>query len=105
MDNDKNVTSAKIHVGSMGGPADGASLDAVGTFTRFVQPNGNRFKQQVCKCKIMASVSHGTCSISMKDSKGIMITVRLDELYAVIAKAVAMSKALTENMKRGEDDK
>lgn len=86
----------RIIVAPKGGPTDGIEAHIQGMFTKFTEPSkaNTTFTNEVCKCKILASLSDGTVSISMKDAKGIMVSVRMDELAYVIRKAIEVAKEI-----------
>lgn len=92
----ENSTERKIirNLNPNVGPTDGVSYGVKGTLTKFMeQKKRGRMIQTLLDCKIMASAECGTVSISMKDTKGIMMTVRLDEMIEVIAAALEAAKS------------
>lgn len=77
------------------GPADGVELHAKCVLTKFaVNKKGlaGISSQEVADCKIMASFDIGTVSISIP-GKAKMVSVRIDELMAVLMEAAAVAGA------------
>ena len=79
------------------GPLDGVELQANGVVTRFITNSKKKTvaikTQEVAPCKIMASYEVGTISLSIP-SKALMVSVRLDEVMAVIQEAAASAADL-----------
>jgi hypothetical protein len=60
-------------------------------------------RQQLEECRILCAYSDGTISFSAQDSM-IMITVRLDELFEIIAEAGDASQTLNKSMPKEYKD-
>ncbi len=75
------------------GPADGISLDVQGTYTKFHGQGKNRrmVRQTVVPGNIKASVELGVVSIADR-AHDIMLTVRIEDMSAVMAGAYEMAR-------------
>ena len=79
------------------GPMDGVECEVRGILTKFIeQKKRGKMVQSQHNCKIMASVETGTVSISMRRERGLMMTVRLDEMVALVAAALEAGKETAE---------
>lgn len=67
-------------------PADKVKYDIKGVFTKF-QKNRDP-KNSVHDCRILASVEEGIVSVSMAQEKGVMLTVRFDEMLELLTEAL-----------------
>lgn len=76
------------------GPVDGVELRAKCVVTKFAVNKKELTRissQEVADCKIMASFEIGTVSISIP-GKAKMVSVRIDELMAVLMEAAAVAE-------------
>lgn len=86
------------------GPLDGVNLDAKGvvtTFDRYGSKNASIKKQRLYDVHIKASYDLGTVSITIpKKSK--MVTVRIDEMLAVMKSASDASNEVRKEVAKNE---
>lgn len=82
-------------------PADKVKYEVKGVFTKF-QKNRDP-KNSVNDCRILASVEEGIVSISMAQEKGVMLTVRFDEMVELITAAFDKAKEL-KNVEGGNEN-
>ena len=73
-------------------PADKVKYEVKGVFTKFHKTRDP--KNSVNDCRILASVEEGIVSISMAQEKGVMLTVRFDEMVELITAALDRAKEL-----------
>lgn len=69
------------------GPNDGVELEAKCAITRFTGENGKPESIEsmaIEQCKILASYELGTVSVSVHKDRPFMVSVRLDELMALL---------------------
>ena len=76
-------------------PSDKVKFEVKGVFTKF--PKGKDPKNYVDDCRILASVEEGIVSISMAQEKGVMLTVRFDEMVELISQALEKAREVTQN--------
>lgn len=87
------------------GPIDGVSCIVKGCLTKFTTKEGpSSMKQSFTDCKLMASFETGTVSISMRGSKKIMMTVRLDEMAELLHSAFDAAREVDESNKGEKND-
>ena len=90
---------------SMGDPEDGVELMAKCQMTNFTVKKkevvgvGN---QHLANCKMMASFENGVVSISVRGGRPFMVSVRLDEMMALLKEAADYHNEKFE--KGGEED-
>lgn len=75
---------------SMGDPEDGVELMAKCQMTNFTVKKKEVVgvgSQHLANCKMMASFENGVVSISVRDGRPFMVSVRLDELMALLKEA------------------
>lgn len=76
------------------GPLDGVSLHANAMITLFGKDEGGKTKidtMEAVECKLMESYEAGTVSVSIP-SKGMMVSVRVDEMFALMMAAAVAAK-------------
>lgn len=73
-------------------PADKVKYDVKGVYTKFQKNIAP--KNSVHDCRILASVEEGIVSISMAQEKGVMLTVRFDEMVELISEALKKANDL-----------
>lgn len=82
------------------GPLDGVVLNANCAVTRFTtaeKPEERKIAEQsLQECAILASYGDGTLSVSVRGDVNTMVTVRIDELFALMKMAADASIALKE---------
>ena len=76
-------------------PTDKVKFEVKGVFTKF-QKNKDP-KNYIGDCRILASVEEGIVSISMAQEKGVMLTVRFDEMVELITQALEKAKEVSQN--------
>lgn len=91
------MSNNEITRGADGGPADAVSLDVQATNTKFRGAGQRRrmTKQRTVAANIKASVEIGVVSISDRNND-VMLTVRLEDMTAVLAAAYAAAKEVEE---------
>ena len=82
-------------------PADKVKFDVKGVYTRFVKNRAP--KNSIHECRLLASVEEGIVSISMAKEKGVMLTVRFDEMVELVSEALNKAKEVR-NTKGEESD-
>ena len=80
-------------------PKDKVKYDIKGVYTKFQKDRAP--KNSVHDCRILASVEEGIVSISMAQEKGVMLTVRFDEMLELITEALNTAKEVA-NSTEGE---
>lgn len=73
-------------------PADKVKYDVKGVFTKFHKTKDP--KNSINDCRILASVEEGIVSISMAQEKGVMLTVRFDEMVELISAALDKAREI-----------
>ncbi len=87
------------------GPTDGVECTVQGILTQFIEKRGKGvMRQSQTTCKILASVETGTISISMKNEKGLMMTVRLDEMVGLVAAALNVAREQEASKEQEQED-
>ena len=76
-------------------PADKVKFEVKGVFTKFHKTKDP--KNSIHECRILASVEEGIVSISMAQEKGVMLTVRFDEMVELITQALEKAKDVNKN--------
>lgn len=76
-------------------PADKVKFEVKGVYTKFHKNKDP--KNSINDCRILASVEEGIVSISMAQEKGVMITVRFDEMVELITQALEKAKEVNQN--------
>lgn len=92
MSKDKENTGAirRLPKVGMGDPDDGVEMMAqcnVMNFTVKDKEVTGIGSQHLANCKMMASFENGVVSISVRDGRPFMVTVRLDEMMALLKEA------------------
>lgn len=90
--NENNVQATNTNID----PVDKVVLSVKGVFTKFHKTKGP--KNTVDDCRILASVSEGIVSISMAQEKGVMLTVRLDEMVELVSQALEKAREVVEEI-------
>ena len=67
-------------------PADKVKYDVKGVYTKFQKNRAP--KNSIHECRLLASVEEGIVSVSMAQEKGVMLTVRFDEMLELITEAL-----------------
>lgn len=67
-------------------PADKVKHDIKGVYTKFQKNRAP--KNSIHECRVLASVEEGIVSISMAHEKGVMLTVRFDEMLQLLTDAL-----------------
>ena len=96
MKNDIKMTQATDTIVD---PVDKIKFDVKGVYTRFVKNRAP--KNSIHNCRLLASVEEGIVSISMADEKGVMLTVRFDEMVELVSEALNKAK----EVRSGEGEK
>ena len=92
MNNNENINQATPTITD---PHDKVKFEVKGVFTKFSK---NKVpKNSVNDCRLLASVSEGIVSISMAQEKGVMLTVRFDEMVELISQALEKAKEVMKN--------
>ena len=91
MNNNENINQATPTID----PADKVKLEVKGVFTKF--PKNKDPKNYIDDCRILASVEEGIVSISMAKEKGVMLTVRFDEMVELVSQALEKAKETASN--------
>ena len=81
-------------------PVDKIKFDVKGVHTRFIKTRSP--KNSIHNCRLLASVEEGIVSISMAEEKGVMLTVRFDEMVELVSEA--LNKAKEVRKAKGEND-
>ena len=89
MNNNEKNTEAILDIND---PKDKVKYEVKGVFTKF--RNGRDPKNFINDCRILASVDEGIVSISMAQEKGVMLTVRFDEMVELITAALDKAREL-----------
>lgn len=76
-------------------PADKVKYEVKGVYTKFHKTKDP--KNSVHDCRILASVEEGIVSISMAQEKGVMLTVRFDEMVELISSAIDKAREVATN--------
>ena len=71
-------------------PADKVKYDVKGVFTKFQKNRAP--KNSIHECRLLASVEEGIVSVSMAQDKGVMLTVRFDEMLELLTEALNKAK-------------
>ena len=71
-------------------PVDKVKFDVKGVHTRFMKTRSP--KNSIHNCRMLASVEEGIVSISMAEEKGVMLTVRFDEMVELVSEALNKAK-------------
>ena len=87
MNNNENNTKSTLSITE---PTDKVKFEVKGVFTKF--PKNKDPKNSVNDCRILASVEEGIVSISMAQEKGVMLTVRFDEMVELISQALEKAR-------------
>lgn len=80
-------------------PKDKVKYDVKGVHTKFQKNRAP--KNSIHDCRILASVEEGIVSISMAQEKGVMLTVRFDEMLELMTEALKKAKEVA-NSTEGE---
>ena len=89
MNNNENINQSTPTITE---PADKVKYEVKGVFTKFSKTRDP--KNSINDCRILASVEEGIVSISMAQEKGVMLTVRFDEMVELITEALNKAKEL-----------
>lgn len=83
-------------------PADKVKFEVKGVFTKFHKTKEP--KNSINDCRILASVEEGIVSISMAQEKGVMLTVRFDEMVELVTQALEKAKELSKTTEGDENN-
>lgn len=89
-------------------PSDGVELHTRCVVTKFRAEKGGKLagitEQELASCKILASMMGGTVGISIP-GKCRMVSVRIDELMAVLMEAAAAANEMCAGGREAEDER
>lgn len=89
-------------------PSDGVELHTRCVVTKFRAEKGGKLTgitgQELASCKILASMMDGTVGISIP-GKCRMVSVRIDELMAVLMEAAAAANEMCAGGREAEDER
>ena len=104
------MTGIKRNTDPLKGPPDGVEADIQTVLTRFIraaQKKGEGKTQRTIKdqsaasCRVLCSYSEGTIGFSIR-SKDLMLTLRIDELMAIVKEAAEASRAFIDTLPEHE---
>jgi hypothetical protein len=81
----------------MKGPPDGVEARVNCVVTQFSQKTKVIKEQDVMPCRMLCAYSDGTVSVSIR-TIGLMVTLRIDELYEILKAGAEASHELTDSM-------
>lgn len=83
-------------------PVDKVKFEVKGVYTKFYKAKDP--KNSIHDCRILASVEEGIVSISMAQEKGVMLTVRFDEMVELVTQALEKAKEVNKTTEGEENN-
>ena len=81
------------------------TYDVKGAITSFDPFDGDKINQQIVDCTMLISVTDGVFSVSTKNTNGMVVSLRFDEVLQIITHALQIEKERvqkTEESKNGD---